>query len=232
MKIHRFIFPFPKDDKGFILQDSELVHQIVTVLKIAVGEHLILTNGRGDDAEFKVEETSKKEITLKKISEWKNKGELGKDIALYISLLKRENFELVVQKATELGVRKIIPLISSRTVKTGFNRERIEKIMKEAVEQCGGGTIPSLSDPLSFKEAVSSASEERKIVFDGSGQELVLNGKKNSRSIALFVGPEGGWSREELELAQQTGLEVLSFGPRTYRGETAAIVAVSSAVYL
>jgi 16S rRNA (uracil1498-N3)-methyltransferase len=232
MKIHRFIFPFGEHEDTFTLTDQDLVHQIVTVLKITAGEHIVLTNGAGDDAEFEVETTSKKEVVLKKVSEWKNKTELEKDITLYISLLKRDNFELVVEKVTELGVRAIVPLISSRTIKTGFNRERIEKIMKEAVEQCGGSIVPLLTDPLSFKEALTETGEDKKIIFDGTGEIIELSNKKSSESMALFVGPEGGWESGELEMAKESGFEILSFGPRTYRGETAAIVAVSLAHYL
>ena len=139
-------------------------------------------------------------------------------------LLKRENFELICQKATEIGIETITPLLTNRTVKTGFNRERIEKIIREASEQSGRTTLPKLNEPTTLAEAILSVTAGCSVFFDLSGKELPEQ-EYASEITSCFIGPEGGFTEEETEIARKAGLVIGSLGTLTLRGETAAIVA-------
>src|SRR5262249_1670507 len=110
---------------------------------------------------------------------------------LYSALLKRENFELVCQKATELGIARIVPLHTERTVKTGFNRSRLEKIIQEACEQSGRTRVPELMDPMEFKEALTRI-ETPAVLFDHSGTPYA-SFDFATPNLSVFIGPEGGF---------------------------------------
>ncbi len=159
-----------------------------------------------------------------KIETIKKEDTAQKSVTLFCAVLKKENFELVVQKATECGVDKIIPIITARTVKTGLNMERLQKIAKEASEQSGRNTIPEISEPVSFEESLEITIEnELNIIFDASGEnfkKLSLQYKK----IGIFIGPEGGWTPEEIKKAKQNNFSIISLGLNVLRGETAAII--------
>jgi 16S rRNA (uracil1498-N3)-methyltransferase len=137
----------------------------------------------------------------------------------------------VVQKATECGVKKIVPLISARTVKTGLKKERLEKIIKEASEQSGRGMLPALMETMSFSEALEQAKDnEQNFFFDASGSSFA-DQVLNNNSVGIFVGPEGGWTSDEINLAKEKGCLLASLGQLILRGETAAIIASYFAVY-
>ena len=147
-----------------------------------------------------------------------------KKAELFCALLKRENFELIAQKATEIGIETITPILTNRTVKTGFNRERLEKIIREASEQSGRTTLPKLNEPTTLAEAMISVTPGRSVFFDLSGKELTQE-EYTSEITSCFIGPEGGFTEEETETARKAGLIIGSLGKLTLRGETAAIVA-------
>ena len=143
---------------------------------------------------------------------------------MYLAILKKDNFELAVQKATECGVSNIIPVITERTIKTGLNTERLEKIVKEASEQSGRSIVPKILETMELKEALQHGTKnEEKVIF-----HLVKENyepKKNVTTVSIFIGPEGGFTEKEINLAKESGYEVASLGDLTLRGETAAIVA-------
>jgi 16S rRNA (uracil1498-N3)-methyltransferase len=151
--------------------------------------------------------------------------EPARSVTLCCSILKRENFELVVQKATELGVSRIIPIIAERTVKTGLKMERLKAIAKEATEQSGRGVVPDISEPMSLTDAL--ALPGHKLFFHTGTQ---AHPALSSDPALLFIGPEGGWSDRDVAAAVSAGCQVCSLGKRTLRGETAAIVACYQAV--
>src|SRR6185503_3112201 len=102
--------------------------------------------------------------------------QLKREVTLYCSILKKENFELVCQKATEVGAYAICSIIAERTVKTGLNRPRLEKIIKEAAEQSGRSSLPILLEPMSFPEALSSSkANDLNVLFDKEGKNLDNN---------------------------------------------------------
>jgi len=147
-------------------------------------------------------------------------------IHLAMSIINLDKFDIVLQKATELGVRSIIPLVADRVeIRAERYRgkgERWRKIVFEAVKQSGRSVIPVIEEPQPFDEIVKR--EGTKIIFDADAEETR---QKLTNTATLFIGPEGGWSERELQLAREHGCAFERLGIRRLRAETAAIVATA-----
>src|SRR5688572_22987985 len=136
MKIHRFIIHATVENGEAVVTDANIVQQIKKVLKLRVGEKVILGDGNMNEVLGEIYEVGKA-IKLKVLEEQKNENEPKNSVILYCSILKKENFEQVCQKATEVGVREIVPLVTARTVKLDVKTDRLQKIIREAAEQSG-----------------------------------------------------------------------------------------------
>ena len=126
MRYHRFIGTFDLEKDIINVSDMHLISQWHAVLRLKTGDKVILCDGQGTEAEAIIEGMSKKSTSLSIVSRKNVIRGTKKEITLYVSILRRENFEIVVQKATEIGITKIVPLLTERTVKTGFNQVRLE----------------------------------------------------------------------------------------------------------
>jgi 16S rRNA (uracil1498-N3)-methyltransferase len=199
------------------------------VLRLQEGDLLTVADGEGSEADAAIETLSKKEATITVAKIRTVKGEPTRHVTLYCSLLRRENFEWVVQKATEVGVREIIPILSERTVKTGIKMERLEKIAREAVEQCGRGILPSIAQPTEFEDALEQSKNGKNIFFHLGATDTLWKSDLGTE-CAVWIGPEGGWTDDEAEQAKEHGHIIASLGTLTLRGETAAVVAAFEAV--
>jgi 16S rRNA (uracil1498-N3)-methyltransferase len=155
------------------------------------------------------------------------------EITLCLSIIKKDNFELAVQKATELGVTTIIPILSSRSEKKNLSFDRLEKIAIESAEQCGRGDVPHIMPIVTLEQALAKVHDKQLLIMLDLGTKSLVNEKqalldsKNISEITLFIGPEGGWSDEDHELMNNRGVKKYSLGNTVLRAETAAIVAVS-----
>jgi len=232
MRLHRFFVEGSLSKEGHASFDKELYNQLHNVFRLQKGDGVVLCDGKKNEASATIELLSKNEIKFKIEKIEKNLVEPKRNVILYCALLKRENFELIVQKATEIGVSCIVPLITKRTVKTSFRKERIEKIIKEAAEQSGRGIIPEIKSPLTFTGAIKEAKENSgNFFFDTSGEALKkVFGDKDK--IGIWIGPEGGWDDMEIMLAKENKFDIISLGALTLRAETAAIVASYTVLYL
>ncbi|OGI98614.1 hypothetical protein A3H53_01195 [Candidatus Nomurabacteria bacterium RIFCSPLOWO2_02_FULL_40_10] len=231
MKIHRFIINKDLVEGRLEVVDNELFNQLKNVLRLGVGSKVSLADSKGREALAEIKGFKKGSIELQLQEAFRNDKEPAREVTLYCSVLKRENFELVVQKATEVGVKRIFPLVAERTVKLNLKMERLQKIIKEAAEQSGRAVVPILYEPVSFKGAVTHAKENSlNLFFDISGVSLKKNLGAQKNSIGVFIGPEGGWTAKELESARESKFEIVSLGKLTLRAETAAIVASYIAV--
>lgn len=150
-------------------------------------------------------------------------------ISLYQAVPKGKNMDLVIEKATEVGVGQIIPLISARSVAQpnddSNKMERWRKLAESAARQSLRRNIPQLESPVSFSEAVDRASVSG-VILHNHGDFPHLEEAVEGSPVNLLVGPEGGWSQEELSLAGERGLSFARLGPFRLRSETAGIVAV------
>lgn len=224
--MHRFIGAFDLSPKVIVVDDKELLHQWSKVLRFKTGEQVILCDGRKQEIVGRIISLDKQQVQVEVVERRANKAESKMEIVLYCAILKRENFELVVQKAVETGVARIVPVRTERTVKLNIKRERLEAIIKEAAEQSGRGVMPTLDEPLDFAQAMTQSSRQQaRFFFDVGAQHFYKMQAINRTSVAVFIGPEGGWSEAERAAAADAGLMPVSLGERVLRGETAAIVA-------
>lgn len=233
MKIHRFFQDFDSSKNIIAITDGSFINQVRNVLRMKDGDVVELFNK--DNCVVRAEilgmKKSKKSILLR-IREEVHNGCANKknqtSITLFMCILKRENFELVVQKTTEIGVTAIVPVLSKRTIKSRLSLTRLQRISTEAAEQCGRETIPIIYSPCSFNEAMEKiGADDINIMFDKNGvpykESLVLGAKSG---INIFVGPEGGWDESEIYAAKKMGFVIANLGDFTLRAETAAIIAV------
>ena len=228
MRLHRFIGDFDFSKKILELQEKELVLQLRNVLRVKTGEELYLCDGKGFEVRAHIESIKKNAISVRIIEHMQNTHQQLRSVTLYCALLKRENFELVAQKATEIGISELVPIQTQRTVKTAVNMNRIQKIMKEASEQCGRTVLPILGKSMDFQSVLEVAVKKHNtiVVFDKTGKPFNTSVVKKTESLAIGIGPEGGWSREEYAILTKVPRVIIaSLGPFTLRAETAAIVA-------
>lgn len=222
MRLHRFYTTENLEGRAEIkIFDEKLLHQLRDVFRLTAGSEIIFFDGRGTDYKFSVNILSKKEGVFEKISE-EDVYVPEKKVTLLMSVIKKENFELAVEKATEIGVTKIVPVLSERTLQKNLNTERLQRIMIEASEQCGRGDIPDLGETVDLETALQEYLDI--IAFDITGGNLETLSKDIS-SPKILIGPEGGWSEKELELLKEKNISIAKLGDTTLRAETAAIVA-------
>lgn len=228
MKIHRFIGDFNFSKKELEINDIEIVKQIRNVLKLEIGRKIILSNGKGTEADAIITFIYSDKVSCE-VVEVRKVNEATRKVSLYLAILKKDNFELAIQKSVECGVSSIIPIITERTIKTGLNKERLEKIIKEASEQSGRSVVPELLETMTYKEALEHGNENtEKIICDLVKENYSPD--KNATNVSIFVGPEGGFTEKEIFLAKESNYQIASLGDMTLRGETAAIVATYRAV--
>lgn len=247
MKLHRFISDFDFQNTHIKIEDPRITHQLSKVLRAQAGDRVILSDSETKkEAEAEITEVKKSNLEVKINDLYENQNEPETDLTLYISMLKKDRFEWLLEKVTEIGVKKIVPIISERTVKTNFKRERLEKIILEAAEQSGRGVVPKLEEAIKFKDAIKDAkNNDLNLFYDTSAESAQSLGGRLRRGradntteamrssdeglhqgrIGAFIGPEGGWSREEAGTAREAGLTFTSLGKLTLRAETAGIVA-------
>ncbi|MBU6142063.1 16S rRNA (uracil(1498)-N(3))-methyltransferase [Patescibacteria group bacterium] len=231
MKLHRFFIAPGMIEGGMIrIDDAGILHQMKDVLRFKPNDTVVFLDGTGKEYEAVIAELAPKFLRADITETRENKNEPALRITLYQSLCKKDKFEWIVEKGTEVGVTAFVPVQASRSEKLGLNRERAERILQEAAEQSERGIVPSLGETLSVAEALDAAQGE-KILLDGSGESIhTFDFRHSTDRLNLFVGPEGGWAPEEIALAREKGARIVSMGPRVLRTETAGMVA--AAVFL
>jgi 16S rRNA (uracil1498-N3)-methyltransferase len=228
MRLHRFYlqnadFETLQSGDSFICSHEEVVRQITLVLRAKIGDSLILFSNTSE-GEFIITEILKKVLNLKLIKKIA-KHTQSKRVILVQSLIKKDKFEWVAQKTTELGVTDIIPVLSDRSEKRGLDEKRLQKIIIEATEQSGWGRVPNLH-PISSLEEVLRRLSTQNISLYTLDMEGGTTPDKANEDVALCVGPEGGWSAVDRELFKKYTVKSVSLGGSILRAETAAIVGV------
>lgn len=226
MKNHRFIIEnFIHADDAFITR-RDILHHITTVLKLHAGEIIIISSGMNDENLFEIKKITREKIFLKKLKESAHIKYWKRTVHLCAAILKRNNFELLVQKAVETGVSRITPIITHRTVKTGLVIARLNTIAREAAEQCGRKDTIQIDEPTFLQDAFALVHPSKnKFFLDVSGKTLSKKIFMKGEPAILFVGPEGGWDEDEKQMAYKNGCTLISLGPTMLRAETAGIIA-------
>ena len=217
-----------------VIRDAEFRH-LKTVLRLGVGDKVSLFNGRGLELIGEIESMAKAEAAVKVLGVKNTEGvESAVKITLLQGLVKGGKPEIILQKATELGAAEVVFFTTGRTVPrpAGDSEKRLlrfRRIALEAVKQCGRTVVPEVGI-VSFEEAIKVRGEELLLVFnkvEGSISVEDAMGGFGGDSIAVMVGPEGGFTDEEAEAAREAGFKAISLGRRTLRSETAAVAALS-----
>lgn len=230
MRLHRFYIP-GQIGKEVRVEDKELLHQWLKVFRLGASDRVIVFNGGDSEYEGYFKILSKNEAVLVIDKEKKVKKSTNIELHLFQSIIKKDNFELIVEKGTEIGVSAFHPIISERSEKKDLNLERLNKISKEAAEQSGKTVLPKIFIPESLKKAISDFDGELFLLdFDGENLKEVIS-SIISKKIGVLVGPEGGWTDNERDLFDDKEIKNISLGSQVLRAETAAI-AVSALILL
>jgi len=227
MRLHRFYID-KQIGKEVRIDDKELLHQWLKVFRLEASDRVVVFNGGDFEYEGYFKILSKNEAVIIIEKETKVKKPTDIELHLFQSIIKKDNFEFVVEKCTEIGVSVFHPIISERSEKKDLNIERLNKIAKEATEQSGKTTLPEIFSPEILEKAISDF--DGKIFaldFDASNISL----EKFDAKVGILIGPEGGWSEKERVLFKQKGIKSISVGSQILRAETASIV-ISTLVLL
>ena len=237
--MHRFFVDNCSDIKDNIIIDGSDVNHIKNVLRLRCGEHILVSNGNGMDYECSIVEIDTDTVTAKVLDVFKNAAELPVNITLFQGMPKQDKLELIIQKSVELGVREIVPVITKRSVvkidekKAGKKIERYNSIAESAGKQSGRGIIPEVKEFMNFKQAIEYAKTLDINIIpyeEAEGMEYsreVIKDIKNHKSLGIFIGPEGGFAKEEVELAMSMGAKCITLGNRILRTETAGLAVLS-----
>lgn len=240
---HRF-FVAPESIQGQQVQlnDPHLVHQLSSVLRLRSGARVLLLDNSGSEYLVELDQIERKQAQGHVLEQRQSGNETSVVLTVYIALLRGERFELVLQKGTELGVQRFVPVQFARSL--GGERadekkmERWRRILREAAEQSCRARIPELHAPLSFEKACLDAEGSRAfLLYEGNSTPMrqVLASSfaeaQPDHGYALFSGPEGGITPEELTIANAHGIMPVSLGPRILRAETAPIAATAALLF-
>jgi len=215
-----------------IVQGEESKH-LVRVLRKSVGESVFVTDGNDRMYEAVIVEIGKTETrcTVKAIHHKYHEPVV--DATLAVSLLKNPaRFDFLVEKATELGVRHILPLKCERTIPSHEKHDRLEKLTVAAMKQCGRSWLPRIAPLMNFDEVLKTSAQDLKLLpheKSDPAQTILatLQHYPGCKSILIVIGPEGGFTDDETERAMNAGFLPVSLGVRRLRAETAAIVAIN-----
>jgi 16S rRNA (uracil1498-N3)-methyltransferase len=214
---------------------ADKARYLASVLRCKEGDALVIFDGAGNCFKTKISKAGKKEVIADVLEKFPCNLESPVNITLVQSLLKGEKMDLVIQKTTELGVRKIVPVVTERSqLRETRKTARWQKIAEEASRQSGRSVMPVVHEPVFFRDIFPGNDLKGFIFYEEGGVRLsdaMSSFIPHPSSLFIVIGPEGGFTKEEVELAKEKGLVAASLGKRILRAETAAIAAVTLAQY-
>ena len=243
--MHRFFLPPENLVSDKVSFPAPLAHQIKHVLRLKEGMEVEVLDNRGNAFHVRLEEFTEDGVAGRIIDREQPQREPAVKLTLCVSLTQREKFELILQKAVEVGVAVVHPFLSryslvrEKTIEAK-RRSRWEDILREAAEQSGRILIPTLQEISILPKLIESSVRENDVclaAWEGeqtaSLQDVLraVQDQKAIRSAAVFIGPEGGFAQQEVELFEKSGVISVSLGKRILRMETAAIVAPALILY-
>lgn len=221
-------------DSDTIIIDGEDAKHITSVLRMKKGDKAIICDKNCTDYLCELEAGDKGYAEFRITESRRNSAEPDVEITLYQAVPKNDKLDFIVQKATELGATRIVPFISKRCVSKPDSKsadkkvQRLQRICYEASKQCGRGIIPEVMPFTDFKTAVNSIdSDTTALIFYECGGEKLKNIDLSKKKIAIFIGSEGGFEKEEIDYAISKGFISAYLGERILRCETAPIAALA-----
>lgn len=241
MQRHRFYALKSQVSDSVVTLDADEAHHLARVLRLSVGDGVFVFDGEGNEWECEVASVGKREAELTILRQLTDAVESPLRLTLAQALVKGDKFDLIVQKATELGVTRIVPLMTDHSdIKRAEERaeqklERWRRISLEALKQCGRRRLVELAEPQRFLEFCQPSAETPSLIFSERGgrslREVAAElGAVNQ--LTVCVASEGGWSEAELNKAETNNFVAVHLGHRILRTETAAISAVALTQHL
>jgi 16S rRNA (uracil1498-N3)-methyltransferase len=208
-------------------------HQLHAVLRLKAGARVLLLDGSGDECLAELTEVGARRAAGRVLERRACAAEPRLRLSLFQCTLKADKFEWVLQKGTELGVARFVPVISRRSVVRPAQAllpkyERWQAIVREAAEQSGRARLPEIAPPLEWDAALAAGAGRRLLAWEQAGGAAPGASLAAERAVSLLVGPEGGLEAGEVAAAQGAGWQVVTLGPRILRAETAAIAGVAA----
>ncbi len=233
MRIPRIHQPIELNSGDLIELDKAAAHHLTRVLRLGRNDSIVLFNGEGGEYRASLRTEGKKLF-----AQIETFNDIERESTLHITLLqgisKGERMDASIQKAVELGAKKVVPVICQRTV-VNLKQDRQDKklqhwrgIVINACEQSGRNRIPELTPPVKLKDCLAQYENDLKITLDPEAGTPLRDIQSTRRRITLLVGPEGGLNKEEIELSRQAGFRGIRLGPRILRTETAALAAIAA----
>lgn len=240
--MHRFFIDNDNIKKGGIIITDENVNHISRVLRLKERDKIILCDGKGTDYIVSIDSMDKYAVRTTILYKEPSVGESNLDMVVYQGIPKSSKMDFIIQKCTELGVNRIVPVINTRTVvKLATEKEELmkverwQRIAKEAAKQSGRGKIPVIDMPMTFENAINEAVSKDLVLMPyelekNNTLKEVIRGK-NPNSVGIFIGPEGGFEGDEVQFALCKNVITVTLGNRILRTETAGLVILSCIMY-
>lgn len=239
----KFFTPIDHILEDTLTIDSEDVAHIKKVLRLSAGDIITVCDGKGFDYIVRIRQFLAGAIECEILEKYPVQSEADIQVTIYQGLPKAAKMDYIIQKTTELGVTQIVPCVMARCVAKLEDRKaeakklaRWQKIAEEAAKQSGRGVIPQVAQPVNFQEAVRQMKQDDLCFVPYECEERknlrsVLTEKENVRRISFMIGPEGGFSLEEIEFLRQAGVQTVTLGKRILRTETAGEAVLAMVMY-
>jgi 16S rRNA (uracil1498-N3)-methyltransferase len=238
----RFFVKSQEIENEKIMISGEDFNHIKNVLRLRQGDSLVISDGNCTDYAVVIDSYSCNYLVARIVDRYKNSNESEIDITLFQGVPKSDKMDMIIQKSVELGVKRIVPVFTERTV-VKMNSEkdirnkitRWQRIAIEASKQCNRGIMPTVEVPIAFYDSVTKLKQSDLNLIpyekeEGNKLKPVLKGN-GAKTISVMIGPEGGFSNNEVELAVENGFLPVTLGPRILRTETAGLLALSIIMY-
>ncbi|MBQ8541537.1 MAG: 16S rRNA (uracil(1498)-N(3))-methyltransferase [Clostridia bacterium] len=221
-----------------IVVDGEEANHMIKVLRMKAGDCLTLFDGEGSCADGEIESIEGKSVLVKVIKRYASETEPKLKITLFQGIPKNPKMDMIIQKATELGVTRIVPVNTKRIVAKIDKEAKIERLQRiafEAAKQCGRAYVPEVHSPVSFGKALEMMRELNCAIIpyecekDGKLADCIPEGIE---TLGIIIGPEGGFEAAEVEKAEEAGVKRVTLGKRILRTETAGLIASALCLYI
>ena len=229
--MQRFFVSESLENKNSFVLPEAIKHQCKVVLRYKEGQAIVLVDPYRGEAQAKLH--IEQDLWTAHLTSYTLVEDTDVEITLIQAMIRKEKWEYVLQKATELGVSRIVPLISSRSIvkwdldDAQHKMARYRKILQEAAEQSHQARLPILESPISLNDVIRYTSDVNVVAYENEDTLALKHYLKPCRSISVLIGPEGGISSDEHVKLREMGFTSVHLGPRILRSETAGLVAIT-----
>ena len=237
-----FVEPQDVGERTILITDADDVHHITRVLRLWEGDEIEISDGRGWEYLARIERLGDGEVEAEILDKQKSAVEPDVRVTLFQGVPKQGKLEVIVQKCVEMGVDKIVPVFMERTVvadKGNYWKKlvRCRKIADEAAKQCKRAILPEIAHEIDFKQMLNDVVKYELIVFpyeneeDRTIKDCLRGMRTKPKTVAIIIGPEGGFTDAEAAALRETGADCVSLGKTTLRTETAGLAALAMTMY-